>query len=187
MARKVASLTRAVPLAVIDLVDRAVAAIIGTESPTRVLTVAQAKIMEADPVGTAEKAEAERRRRYVALSRADEHGLRHVIARVTAGDAHWVDVMVDRVADLIAADHPEAIADELRSIAFGWLARPRTSCSFFRPSPRPAGAAATRRSCTCTCTRPPRPVWSQESPASMDSARSLSTGCATWSGTPTSR
>lgn len=50
VARKVASLTRAVPLAVIDLVDRAVAAIIATESPTRVLTVAQAKIMEADPV-----------------------------------------------------------------------------------------------------------------------------------------
>jgi hypothetical protein len=125
VARKVASMTRAVPLAVIDVVDRAVAAIIGTESPTRVLTVTQAKIMESDPRGTAERAAAERRRRYVALSRADEHGLRHMIARVTAGDAHWVDVLVDRVADVIAPGHPDGTTrDELRSIAFGWLARP---------------------------------------------------------------
>ena len=124
VARKVASMSRAVPLAVVEVVDRAVAAIIGTESPTRVLAVAQAKIIEADPAGAAEKAEAERRRRYVTLSQADEHGLRHVIARVTAGDAHWVDVMVDRVADVLVRDHPDLSRDELRSIAFGWLARP---------------------------------------------------------------
>ncbi len=124
VARKVASMTRGLPLAVIDIVDQAVAAIIATESPTRVLTVTQAKIIEADPVTHAEKEAAERKRRYVALSRADEHGLRHVIARVTAGDAHWVDVMIDRVADVIGHDHPDAGRDELRSIAYGWLARP---------------------------------------------------------------
>ena len=125
VARKVASMTRSVPLATIDLVDRAVAAIIATEAPSRVLTLTQAKIIEADPAAHAAKAEAERRRRYVALSQTDEHGLRHVIARVTAGDAVWVDAMVERVADLITSDHPEGTSrDELRSLAFGWLARP---------------------------------------------------------------
>ena len=125
VARKVASMTRKVPLATIDLVDQAVSAIIATESPSRVLTLTQAKIIEADPAGHAARLEAERRRRYVTLSQTDEHGLRHVIARVTAGDAVWVDAMVERVADLIATDHPDDTSrDELRSTAFGWLARP---------------------------------------------------------------
>jgi hypothetical protein len=125
LARKVASMTRAVPLATIGVVDAAVAAVIGSESPSRVLALAQAKIIEADPAAHAARVAAERRRRYVTLSRTDEHGLRHVIARVTAGDAMWVDALVDRVADLIAADHPDNTSrDELRAIAFGWLARP---------------------------------------------------------------
>ena len=87
--------------------------------------MAQAKIIEADPAAHAAKVEAERRRRYVTLSQSDEQGLRHVIARVTAGDAVWVDALLERVADLIAPDHPDdTTRDELRSIAFGWLARP---------------------------------------------------------------
>ena len=54
------------------------------------LAVAEAKIIEADPVLHQERAEAERRRRYVSSSRTDEFGLRTVIARVEAGDAVWV-------------------------------------------------------------------------------------------------
>jgi hypothetical protein len=125
LARKVASMTRHVSLATIDVVDRAVAAVIATESPSRVLAVTQAKVIEADPVAHTERVQAERRRRYVALSRTDEHGLRHLIARVTAGDAVWIDATLERVADLIAPDHPaDTTRDELRSIALGWLARP---------------------------------------------------------------
>ena len=64
------------------------------------------------------------RRRYVSSSRTDEFGLRTVIARVEAGDAVWVEAIVARVAEIIAPRYPDATADELRSIAFGWLARP---------------------------------------------------------------
>ena len=190
VARKVASMTRAVPLAVIDVVDRAVAAIIGTESPTRVLTVAQAKIMEADPVGTAEKAEAERRRRYVTLSRADEHGLRHVIARVTAGDAHWVDVMVDRVADLIAPDHPGRIATSSAPPPSAGSPGRRTSWSCSS-----ADGAAMRQPATRHRDHAVLYVHLHEasvaglspaSPGSRGSDPSPSTGCANSSGTPTS-
>jgi antitoxin (DNA-binding transcriptional repressor) of toxin-antitoxin stability system len=58
------------------------------------------------------------------LSRTDEFGLRHVIARVQAGDAVLIDAMVERIADLIADRHPDTTRDELRSMALGWLARP---------------------------------------------------------------
>jgi hypothetical protein len=62
----------------------------------------------------------------VSLTRTDETGLRHVIARVTAGDAAYVDAVLSRVADLLAErpEHQGASRDLLRSLAFGWLARP---------------------------------------------------------------
>ncbi len=124
IARRVAKLSRHLPADKIGLVDRAVARIIGAESGGRVLAVAEAKIIEADPALHEERVEAERRRRYVSSSRTDEFGLRTVIARVEAGDAVWVEAIVARVAEIIAPGHPDATADELRAIAFGWLARP---------------------------------------------------------------
>jgi hypothetical protein len=125
VARKVATLTRHLDRGRVGLVDRAVAKAISGESPAVVLEVARAKSIEADPEHEAERLELERRRRYVALSRADASGYRNVIARVTDGDAVWIDAMVDRVADILAKtqghDHTR---DELRSLAMGWLARP---------------------------------------------------------------
>lgn len=134
LARKVAAMSRHLSAAAVHLVDLAVADAIGGEAPGRVLSLAEAKIIEADTAAHQARLEAERRRRFVSLSRTDEHGLRHVIARVEAGDAVWIDAMVDRVADILAARpdlrpdlpaDPEAISkDELRAVAFGWLARP---------------------------------------------------------------
>ncbi|HEY2879142.1 hypothetical protein [Nocardioides sp.] len=124
LARKVARLSRRLPADRVDLVDAAVAEAIGGEAPGRVLAIGEAKVIEADRVAHAARVEAQRRRRYVGLSRVDEFGLRHVIARVTAGDAVWIDAMVDRVADLIVDRHQQAGRDELRAIALGWLARP---------------------------------------------------------------
>ncbi|MDP3890750.1 MAG: hypothetical protein Q8Q44_05945, partial [Nocardioides sp.] len=65
-----------------------------------------------------------RRRRYVSLSRTDEHGLRHLIARIHTADAIWIDAMLNRIADRTQDQHPGATHDELRSHAMGWLARP---------------------------------------------------------------
>src|SRR6476619_6287006 len=101
LARKVASLSRHLSAAAVHLVDLAVSDAIGGEAPGRVLALAEAKIIEADLAAHKARVEAERRRRFVSLSRADEHGLRHVIARVEAGSAVWVDAMVDRVADIL--------------------------------------------------------------------------------------
>ena len=82
IARRVAKLSRHLPADKVTVVDRAVARIIGHESGGRVLAVAEAKIIEADPGLHEQRVEAERCRRYVSSSRTDEFGLRTVIARV---------------------------------------------------------------------------------------------------------
>jgi hypothetical protein len=124
VARRVAKLSRHLPADGVGVVDRAIARIIAHEAGGRVLAVAEAKIIEADPGLHDERVEAERRRRYVSSGRTDEYGLRTVIARVEAGDAVWVEAIVARTAEILTPRYPEATADEVRSIAFGWLARP---------------------------------------------------------------
>jgi hypothetical protein len=125
VARKVAVISRPLLSEQVDRVDRAVAKAIRGHAPSTVLEIARAKVIEADPETHRAERERSRHQRYVRLSRTDEHGYRHVIAKVTAGDAAWIDAMLDRVADILATtmghDHNH---DELRSIAMGWLARP---------------------------------------------------------------
>jgi hypothetical protein len=124
LARKVARLSRRLPADRVGIVDAAVAEALPGQAPGRVLAICEAKVVQADPAAHAEQVAAQRRRRYVGLSRTDEFGLRHLIARVAAGDAVWIDATLDRVADLIGPDHPGAGREELRAIAMGWLARP---------------------------------------------------------------
>ncbi|WP_158648078.1 hypothetical protein [Nocardioides houyundeii] len=145
LARRVASLSRRLGLVEVGVVDAAVAACIGGEAPARVLEVAEAAVIAADPAGHAARVEEQRRRRFVSLSRTDEHGLRHLVARVEAGDAVYVEAMVARVAEILATQHaqtanhsadqaaaqtgtagaaPRPSRDELRAEALGWLARP---------------------------------------------------------------
>lgn len=124
LARKIATATRDLDHTGAALVDAAVADAAG-ESAGRILDIVAAKIIEADPDTHQARLDADRRRRYVALGQTDEFGLRLVIARVHAGDAVWVDAIVDRVADILTPDHPhDTPRDTLRSIAFGYLARP---------------------------------------------------------------
>jgi hypothetical protein len=124
VARRVAKLSRHLGRDKVGLVDSAISRMIATEAPGRVLQVAEAKIIEADTDLHEQRCEAERRRRYVGLGRTDEHGLRTLIARLEAGDATAVDAIVHRVGEIIAPRHPEAHPDELRALAFAWLARP---------------------------------------------------------------
>jgi hypothetical protein len=124
IARRVARLTRHLPADRVGVVDTAVARIIAHEAGGRVLAVTEGKIIEADPALHDERVEAEKARRYVTSGRTDEYGLRTVIARIKAGDAVWVEATVQRVADILAPTHSGVGADELRAIAFGYLARP---------------------------------------------------------------
>ena len=124
VARRVARLSRHLGRDEVGLVDSAVSRMIATEAAGRVLEVAEAKIIEADTELQEHRRDAERRRRYIGLGRTDELGLRTLIARLEAGDAVAVDALVHRVAEIIAPRHPEAFPEELRALAFGWLARP---------------------------------------------------------------
>ncbi len=124
VARRVAKLSRHLSADRIGLVDAAIARIIARESGGRVLAVAEAKIIEADPELHHQRWADEQRQRYVSLSRTDEAGLRTIIARVEAGEAVWVDATVARVAEIISPQHPDLNADEVRSAAFCMLARP---------------------------------------------------------------
>ena len=131
VARKVAAMSRHLDRFQVLIVDAAISVAISGESPSRVIAIAEAKVIEADRAAHAAKIEAERRRRFVGLSRVDELGFRNVIARVEAGDAHWVSHLVDQVAEVLEGrrdlvpDLPDDVGrDELRAVAFGWLARP---------------------------------------------------------------
>jgi hypothetical protein len=124
VARKVATASRSLSREQVGLVDDAVAAAIGRETPGRVIALAEAKVIEADPPAHAQRVADAANRKFVRLSRADAQGLKTVIARVTAGDGAWVDATVDRAADLLGPRHPDLSHDELRAMAFGLLARP---------------------------------------------------------------
>ncbi|WP_299058350.1 hypothetical protein [uncultured Nocardioides sp.] len=129
VARKVASISRAVPEAGMPVVDAAVAEAITGVSPSRVLEIAEASVILADPDGHRARAAASRAKRYVGLGRADATGMRTLIARLATGDAVYVAAMVDRVADILTVQRaatglPEQTRDWLRAEAMGWLARP---------------------------------------------------------------
>ena len=124
IARRVAKLSRHLGADRVGVVDSAIARIIAHEAGGRVLAVAEAKIIEADPALHDQRVEAEKARRYVTSGRTDEYGLRTVIARIEAGDAVWVEATVSRVAEILSHTHPGVGSDALRAIAFGYLARP---------------------------------------------------------------
>ena len=126
VARKVASLSRRLGAEVVHVVDDAVADALPGESAGRVLAIAEAKVIEADQAAHDARRRTEQRRRHVTLSRTDPNGLRDVIARVSAGDAAWIDAMLTRVAEILTThpEHADAPRDLLRSLALGWLARP---------------------------------------------------------------
>ncbi len=169
LARRVASLSRRLSVDRVGVVDRAVARALAGEQPSRVLAIAEAKVIEADPAAHAARVEEQLRRRGVWLSRSDDSGIRSVIARVDAGDAAWVDAVVARVADLLrrrpdlrATWHPDLperpTGDELRGVAFGWLAHPAELADLLAsqatpdapgdpedPGPRPSRRSRTTR------------------------------------------
>ena len=147
-ARKVASMTRKLDAAAAGLVDRAVTDAVD-QGNGRLLSIAEAKVIEADTDAARAERDAERRRRYVAVTRTDESGLRTVIAPVVPADAVWLDATVDRVADALdqrrdlVPDLPEdCTRDELRSVALGWLAHPDDVVALLAGEAEPRGHGA---------------------------------------------
>ena len=132
MARKIASATRALGAEQVAWLDAQLASRLADLSPGRLLAWLEALVIEADTAAYEEKVQKARQERHLSLGRTDEFGLRHVIARITAGDAAFIDATVDRVADILAARPEHRSADlpedptrgQLRAEAFAWLGRP---------------------------------------------------------------
>ncbi|HEY1119723.1 MAG TPA: DUF222 domain-containing protein [Acidimicrobiales bacterium] len=137
LVRKIAGLSRHLDPDQAGLVDAAVAPALRSQAPGRVLTIAEAAIIHADPETHRERCRERDRKRFVHVGRSrEEDGLRSLYARLGAGDAAWIDALLDHVADLLLTDpglrsfhHPdlpeEVTKDELRAVALTWLARPR--------------------------------------------------------------
>jgi hypothetical protein len=151
VVRKVASMTRRLDPQAAGLVDRAVAEAID-QGPGRLLSIAEAKVIEADTEQARAEREAGLRRRYVAITPTDEDGLRTVIAPVVPADGVWLDAIVDRIADaldrrrdLIPDVPADATRDELRSVALGWLAHPEDVIALLAGDQQPRGHGADTR------------------------------------------
>src|SRR4051812_16920407 len=145
-ARHIAQATRHLDPAAVDRVDAALDGLVPALPWIRCQSVLAAAIMAADPQAAEAWAAAEEARRFVRAGRTDEHGLKLLIAKATAGEVIWFLAMVDRIADILAADGDPDPVDVRRSKAIGILAQPAVALDLLTrhhddPSTNPAPAA----------------------------------------------
>ncbi|WP_141012767.1 hypothetical protein [Nocardioides sambongensis] len=144
-ALKAAKLSRPLDRDRVGLVDHAVAAAVG-EGPQRMLTVAEAKVIEADPDAHRARIAAEDAKTGVWLSRTKagdtvdvfdaQPGTRRINARLPIGTAVEIDAVLDDLADALAEHVEPADGEEkpsrreLRAQAFELLSRPHDAVAF---------------------------------------------------------
>jgi hypothetical protein len=121
-ARHIATATRHLSFEQAGSVDQQLAPTLGTVPWSRLQTLLEAAIYEADPAAAEQQAAAQQR--FVRLGRSSEHGLKLIIARAAAGDAIWFKAAVDRIADILGRQGDTDNVDVRRSKAIGILAQP---------------------------------------------------------------
>ena len=105
-------------------VDAQVMPFMATLPPGRFLALVEAKIIEADPAAATARAEAEELARFVRAGRADEHGLRTLVARARGGDVLVLIAVLDRLAFVLAAQGDTDPLEVRRAAALRILADP---------------------------------------------------------------
>ncbi|KRA31396.1 hypothetical protein ASD81_18335 [Nocardioides sp. Root614] len=143
---KVAAMSRKLTLEQVALVDVAVAAALD-EAPARILEIAEAKIIEADPVGHRERIDANRARKGVWHSRpkpgdsveGETAGVGSVFARIDEVDLEAHREFIEELAQALAANAPAPVEgeeplsmDHWRAEAFAMLADPAAVLAFLR-------------------------------------------------------
>ena len=123
-ARHIATATRQLTVEQANVVDARIAPSLGAVPWSRLQTLLQAAIHQADPDGAEQKAAAAAQDRFVRLGRASEHGLKLIIARAAAGDAIWFKATIDRIAEILAKQGDTDTVEVRRSKAIGILAQP---------------------------------------------------------------
>jgi hypothetical protein len=125
-ARHVASRTRATGLTLAQArdVDETTTSYISSLPWGRFLELLKARIIAADP----EAAEARRLsadlERFVITGQSNEHGLKTLIAKATAGEGIYLVAMVDRIAEILFQQGDTDPVGVRRSKALGILAQP---------------------------------------------------------------
>jgi hypothetical protein len=123
VACKIATMTRSLSRSAAAHVDAAIADHLESLPPGRLLALVEAKVIEADPERAEEARKQSERARFV-RSTKDENGLKTLIARASAGEVIVFEAMVDRIAEILAAQGDPDLIDVRRSKAIGILARP---------------------------------------------------------------
>jgi hypothetical protein len=95
-----------------------------TLPPGRFLNLVEAKIVAADPAAAEERAREAALARFVRTGQTDEHGLRTLVARASAGDIVHLVAVIDRLAVILAdAGDPDPL-EARRATALRILANP---------------------------------------------------------------
>lgn len=95
-------------------------------------SLVEAKIIEADPHAAEERRLAAALARFVRTGQSDEHGLKTLVARASAGDVIFFVAMVDRIAEILAVQGDTDSVDVRRSKAIGILANPARALLLLR-------------------------------------------------------
>lgn len=112
LARKVARMSRRLDREQVGLVDVAVAAAIH-QAPSRLLAIAEAKVIEADTAAHEAELAAQAEAHGVWLGRLrptdpddpeSGRGTRSLYAKLSPAGVHWLDQTIDELADLFAAE-----------------------------------------------------------------------------------
>lgn len=133
VGRRIARATRELCHDQVIRVDAALADVLGSLPPCRLLDVVEARVVEVDQARADRLAERARRERLVKLGRDNEHGVRGVAIRAEAADSLRFYKTIDHLAHLLAeqrvgpGDEAAESMDELRARAVGILGNPLTA------------------------------------------------------------
>ncbi|HET6653523.1 MAG TPA: DUF222 domain-containing protein [Nocardioides sp.] len=133
-ARHVASRTRATGLSLAQAraVDEATTPYLATLPWGRFQDLLEARIIAADPDAAEQRRIAAELERFVVTGQSNEHGLKTLVAKATAGEIIYLVAMVDRIAEILLHQGDTDPVGARRSKALGILAHPERALALLR-------------------------------------------------------
>ncbi len=133
-ARHVASRTRATGLTLAQAreVDQTTTPYLASLPWGRFLELLEARIIAADPDAAEARRIAAELERFVVTGQSNEHGLKTLIAKATAGEVIYLVAMVDRIAEILLQQGDTDPVGVRRSKALGILGHPARALALLR-------------------------------------------------------
>lgn len=124
VVRRIATATRELPRSAAAVIDEEVAAVIGTESPGRVIGLVEARVAEHDQARHEHQATAAAQTHRVRFGRVEPDGTQTLYARMGIKDAVFLRATINHLAQILTPDHPDHTPGQLAAAALGLLGRP---------------------------------------------------------------